>query len=432
MAFNAENPIPQAEEKKPAPTINTDYLNTSLKRFPFLKEEKQAKETASQLGIEAKALQEKTQLEEKRKALEKFSTEDKAFTEAVEKQKLEAPEFKPTQDNAMDIGGVFSLISTMGVALGGSGKLSSLNALNAMGGMLKGYQSGRKDLFEKEQKIFDKETARIKEINDRLTKKLDQYQKLRVTDKEAALLLAQEIATENPGVIAALINAGKADVAATIAGENSKALIQMATTTAKHNISSLGAGLPKDAKTKGEYQAKYLASKNIEEIESLLNDPKFSKLIGPETKFTPDVIQNLRANFPELSAKLSRLQAIEFEIGGKALTAGEQKILEPIYGWKGIPVGALRTRLAESKRNLENNLALSEVTYPGFKALRPQFDQAYLQTGQVPLAPGGDEKPSYSVNDVIIKGNPPKKYKVIGVVKDESGQIVDYEVEPTK
>jgi hypothetical protein len=55
------------------------------------------------------------------------------------------PEFKPTQENALDLGAIFSMIGTMGVALGGSGKLSGMNALNAMNGMLQGYQQGRKD-----------------------------------------------------------------------------------------------------------------------------------------------------------------------------------------------------------------------------------------------------------------------------------------------
>ena len=153
-----------------------------------------------------------------------------------------APEFKPTQDNAMDLGALFSVIATMGVALGGSGKLSSMNALNAMGGMLKGWQSGRKDLFAKEQTIFDKETARIKDINDKLIKDLDQYQKLRVTDKEAALLKGQEIASTNPGVIASLIQSGQDSVVAEMAKRNSDMIIKMRELAAKNAVSGKGGG----------------------------------------------------------------------------------------------------------------------------------------------------------------------------------------------
>jgi len=233
MAEIEQAPNPQLEK-----AIGVDF-----KQFPFLKQEQAAGEKASEAKIKAERLKKSVEFGEERKALEKISSEDKAFTEAVEKQQLPPPKFEPTQDNALELGGLFSIIATMGVALGGGGKLSSMNALNAMGGMLKGYQSGRKDLFEKEQKIFDKETSRIKDINDRLIKKLDQYQKLRVTDKEAARLLAQEIASENPGVYAALVEAGRLDVAYESAKKGSNAIIKMMEKSSKLGVSGKGANL---------------------------------------------------------------------------------------------------------------------------------------------------------------------------------------------
>ena len=51
-----------------------------------------------------------------------------------------------------------------------------------------------------------------------------------------------------------------------------------------------------------------------------------TKFITPATQFTPQVISNLQQNFPELSQKLARIQAYEFSIGGKALTAQEALI----------------------------------------------------------------------------------------------------------
>lgn len=229
-------------EQAPNPQLK-EAIGVDFKQFPFLKQEQAAGEKASESKIKAERLKKSVELGEERKALEKISSEDKAFTEAVEKQQLPPPKFEPTQDNALELGGLFSIIATMGVALGGGGKLSSMNALNAMGGMLKGYQSGRKDLFEKEQKIFDKETSRIKDINDRLIKKLDQYQKLRVTDKEAARLLAQEIASENPGVYAALVEAGRDDVAYESAKKGSNAIIKMMEKSSKLGVSGKGANL---------------------------------------------------------------------------------------------------------------------------------------------------------------------------------------------
>ena len=40
--------------------------------------------------------------------------------------------------------------------------------------------------------------------------------------------------------------------------------------------------------------------------------------------------------------------------------------------------------MGEAKRNLDNNLALNEVTYPGFKQIREGFEKSYIATGQVP------------------------------------------------
>ena len=229
-------------EQSPSPQLK-EAIGADFKQFPFLKTEQAAKEKASESKIKAESLQKSTEAGEKRKALEGISAEDKAKYEENKSLMKPAPEFKPTQDNAMDLGALFSVIATMGVALGGSGKLSSMNALNAMGGMLKGWQSGRKDLFAKEQTIFDKETARIKDINDKLIKDLDQYQKLRVTDKEAALLKGQEIASTNPGVIASLIQSGQDSVVAEMAKRNSDMIIKMRELAAKHGVGSKGVTL---------------------------------------------------------------------------------------------------------------------------------------------------------------------------------------------
>ena len=228
-------------EQTPSPQLK-EAIGADFKQFPFLKTEQAAKEKAVESKIKAESLQKSTEAGEKRKALEGISAEDKAKYEETKSLMKPAPEFKPTQDNAMDLGALFSVVATMGVALGGTGKLSAMNSLNAMGGMLKGWQSGRKDLFAKEQTIFDKETARIKDINDKLIKDLDQYQKLRVTDKEAALLKGQEIASTNPGVIASLIQSGQDSVVAEMAKRNSDMIIKMRELAAKNAVSGKGGG----------------------------------------------------------------------------------------------------------------------------------------------------------------------------------------------
>jgi hypothetical protein len=409
-----------------AETNNEQLANavgTDIKQFPFLKEEKAAKEKAVESKIKAESAKEGEVLKQKGQALEKIASEDKTKYDETMSLMQPAPEFKPTQDNMMDIGGLFSLVATMGIALGGSGKLSSLNALNAMGGMLKGYQAGRKDLFSKEQATFDKETARIKEINDRLIKNLDQYQKLRVTDKEAALVKAQEIASTNPGVIAQLVQSGRDDVAAEIAKRNSDMLIKMKELATKNAMT--GIILPKDKEAIKQYTTRFQMIKNIDDIESLLKDPKYRDLINISTGYMPDVLNNLRENFPELSQKLARIQAMEFDVGGKALTASEQKILGPIYNWRGLTAKALEERLKGTADTLNDNLAISEEVYPGFKQLRPRLESVYNKTGRVADVPQGEgeidiDSERSRAKAAIAKGAPSDK--ISAMFKEKTGQ----------
>ena len=228
-------------EQAPNPQLK-EAIGVDFKQFPFLKQEQAAKEKASEAKIKLESSKTALEAGEKRKALEEESAKNKADYETYKKAELEPPKFEPTQDNAMDLGALFSVIATMGVALGGGGKLSSMNALNAMGGMLKGWQSGRKDLFTKEQAIFDKETNRIKTINDKLLKDLEQLQKLSVTDKEARLLLAAEISATNPGVIKSLIESGRLDVAADTAHQISASIMKMRELASKNAVSGKGGG----------------------------------------------------------------------------------------------------------------------------------------------------------------------------------------------
>ena len=228
-------------EQEQSPQLK-EAIGADFRQFPFLKTEQAAKEKASDAKIKLESAKTALEAGEKRKVLEGVSAQNKADYETYKKAEVEPPEFKPTQDNAMDLGALFSVIATMGVALGGSGKLSSMNALNAMGGMLKGWQSGRKDLFTKEQAIFDKETTRIKTINDKLLKDLEQLQKLRVTDKDAALLKAAEISATHPGLIAQQLESGRLDVAADTAHQISVSTMKMRELAAKNAVSGKGGG----------------------------------------------------------------------------------------------------------------------------------------------------------------------------------------------
>ena len=223
--------------------VLSQSLDTDLGKLPnFLKTQKEIGDKAVKQKVEYESAKTAAELGAKREAIEKIGAEDKAHYEEVKKEMKPIPEFKPTQDNAMDLGAIFSMVGTMGVALGGSGKLSGLNALNAMGGMLKGYQQGRKDLFAKEQATFDKEMTSMKAANDALLKDLEQYQKLRVTDKEAAMLKAGEIVAKNGPIIKQAIETGQTENALEIAKANAKLHSEIMVKSIKTGLSSAGGG----------------------------------------------------------------------------------------------------------------------------------------------------------------------------------------------
>jgi len=161
---------------------------------------------ATQLGLSAeqqRGLTEKTQRE-------------------IEKNPF--PTFKPSQEDAISYSQLGSLVGTLGMMLGGGAKGSAKVAIGAMTGMMKGWQSGRKDLWEREVKTFDKEVQRIKSVHDSIYKDLDMGLKQLATDREAgrAKLMAAAWKAGTGSVIATMIQNGRAQDALKIVREGYK------------------------------------------------------------------------------------------------------------------------------------------------------------------------------------------------------------------
>lgn len=109
--------------------------------------------------------------------------------------KFPYPEFHPTKDSIQTLSGLFSIIGLVGAAMGGAGKQSATMALNSMGGMMKGWQQGRADLFKKEKEEFDKNMLRVKSVLDDAYKDADRaYKTLAYNRQEAEALAAQSAA----------------------------------------------------------------------------------------------------------------------------------------------------------------------------------------------------------------------------------------------
>lgn len=66
-----------------------------------------------------------------------------------------APEFTPSKETVANLGSLGGMLMVLGAMGGGKGLVGATGAMNAMAGMLKGYQDGRKELFDREKATFE-------------------------------------------------------------------------------------------------------------------------------------------------------------------------------------------------------------------------------------------------------------------------------------
>ena len=119
----------------------------------------------------------------------------------VVRSKFPYKEFHPTKDNIESISTLFGLIGVIGASLGGSGKMSAMTSLNAMGGMMKGWQQGRADLWKKEKEEFDKGMLQTKAILEDAYKDADRAMKTLAYNRSEAEALANQSAAKLGGQV---------------------------------------------------------------------------------------------------------------------------------------------------------------------------------------------------------------------------------------
>jgi hypothetical protein len=95
-------------------------------------------------------------------------------------------DFKPSQETFIGMSSLAGLIAFIGTAAGQYGARSGKAAIDSMTGMMKGYQTGRQDVFRREQIQFEKEMASLKATQERLYKELDQADKTALIDSAKA------------------------------------------------------------------------------------------------------------------------------------------------------------------------------------------------------------------------------------------------------
>ena len=132
-----------------------------------------------------------------------------------EPQFQQTPDFVPSEENKASLIGLFGLIGAIGAFGGGKSYGSAIGAMNAMGGMLKGYSQGRKDLFEREKAEFDKHMQSVKSHNDEIMKAYARAKDLAKTD----LGVAQAKLVSDLNSLGARVQANEVKEKGIVAGE---------------------------------------------------------------------------------------------------------------------------------------------------------------------------------------------------------------------
>lgn len=143
----------------------------------------------AQMDVEASIIGSKAKSREEQAA----SIREKVDETKRKQTEFSDPEFHPTEENAQSLAQLFSLVATSGLLLGSSGKMSAMNSLAAMNGMMEGWRSGRQDLYKREVDKFNKEIERRRRIREDLRQDLQDFIKLSAIDREAADLKQEEI-----------------------------------------------------------------------------------------------------------------------------------------------------------------------------------------------------------------------------------------------
>ena len=357
-----------------------------------------------------KATREAKQLGRRQEAFGAYEQAVKAPELRAERTQLEeraGEAFVPTQENVQDMTTIFSLISVLGFAIGAGGKSNAIGAMNAMNGMMQGYQQGRQDRYLREKDLFEANAKAIKTKIDSLNSRMVDIAKLAAVDMEKAnmeadMLFAQEGADflKQYKDKVGLVNTIKMLQEQVKGGEKLFEFIEKERTRAAEketqrqfqismqkdrqqnarDMKYLAASLRGDGGrgsqklTEKDRSAHRLRENLIPELEEGIDTLDRLNKEGQWTKMTALLGFDTRAaeaafkDDPE-ALKLIRTFAFfrskEFETGGKALTRIEDRILAPLYRSDWRVYEAVRNAMVQGVSEMSREKSRLEEQFPG-------------------------------------------------------------------
>jgi hypothetical protein len=412
---------------------------------PLMKESAQAEGELKKFEYETQAKTAKNKARTEREYIQNVQNLNKSSEE--KEAEFPRPEFHPTQENALSLGSLFSLVSTIGLLVGASGKQSAGNAMNAMTGMLKGWQTGRKDLYEKELKEFDKEYKRITDVRNEIQKKLEKSIQLQTSDKEASFLeleSARALADSNSVLGLTIRNRGAQGALELLKGSyklqsdidaiKAKKDEAQASRDLRLQIAELrsggggGAGAKITAKAVEGYRSRLILNEDLNELKRDLSDPEMVNLLKKyriEAFLTEEgkaLNQVINSEIPDkLQTFLTKVRDIRnnyyLDISGKAVTGGEALRSYGTVPQPGDDARNMLNKIDGMQKRVGNQISFDQQLYqfPNIKISGGQ------PTGLVPneVYKSGDS--GYQVGQIIPKGN--KKYRIVNIDDPSNPEI---------
>jgi len=172
-SYSATFKTPKKEQKPVEPLVQLAGPSP-MGEPPAAVEDKSGVRAKTEAGITATRA--KNEYEEAKRVAAKGETAAKEAREAAVyaeyKPRLTAPyeSFKPTGDTASSLASLGLMIGMLGAMGGKKGLTSATGAMNAIAGMMDGYQKGSKEKYDKERQIFE-ENLKVAQQNHTLVEK---------------------------------------------------------------------------------------------------------------------------------------------------------------------------------------------------------------------------------------------------------------------
>lgn len=369
--------------KEPAVTPEvgaTDALLDSRYRGAFAEQEAKQKPLIEEMAL---AEREKARIE--REGVESGQGKMKEGFATYQEQIKEPQEFirkgfEPTRENAKDLTALFATTAIAAFMGGGGGRYSGMAALNNMAGAMEGYRKGRKDLFERELKEFDKNFKAAQTALQTASDELKSVVEIAKLDPILAQAKSKEYAAKYAGTkLAYDFNKGSFDQKIKTATEIDKAAMKMQEALAKIEGAERKLSGPERKELRGFENLNYA----IDELRRTFK-PEYANMKADVAGQAKAIFEERIRNNPEMAEWWRRYENVALPerhaMFGATLTGGERESWRRASIGPGNSTAAIEGWLNDKTSTLNRKIGLLKGTEPTGEARQQPAADRNIQT----------------------------------------------------